>query len=603
VLDSFGPPQRADGGWDGHVFNLALLHGVTGSGKTEVYLHAAARALDAGRQALVLVPEINLTPQLEARFAARFPAGAGQPAQRADAGAALPLAAGAPGPGRPGAGHAAGGVRVDAAAGPDRRRRGARPQFKQQEGARYSARDLAVYRGHLDSVPVLLGSATPSLETWQRTLEGRYRRLTLPSASATASMPRCACSTPTSCRVATACGRLWRRRCWTAMQQRIERGEQSLLLLNRRGYAPVLHCGACAWKSGCPHCSAWRVFHKLDRTLRCHHCGFTERCRAPAPTAATSTSPRWAAAPRSWKSSSPALLPGARIARIDADSTRTRGRWKRSWRRARRRGRRAGRHADGGQGARLPPHHAGGGHQPRRRAVQQRLPRRRAAVRAADAGRRPRRARRRAGRAQRDVDPDLAPAAPAVPGAGEARLRGLRRQPARRARRAGLPPFSQPGAAARRGARGEVATAFLQAASAEPQPTCPARGGQCLPAGAAAGGARGRHRAHADAGRVGLAPGAAALPPAWLPALHTLRRPRHKGLVRWAIDVDPLPAAAAAAGGLQPGHRAGGAPGGAGQRRPRRQRRRGRRRRPPSRPGPTCRRSAARACSTPSWRC
>jgi primosomal protein N' (replication factor Y) len=90
-----------------------------------------------------------------------------------------------------------------------------------------------------------------------------------------------------------------------AMRQRLERGEQSLLLLNRRGYAPVLHCGACGWKSGCPHCSAWRVFHKADRTLRCHHCGFTERVPRACPDCGNLDIAPWAAAPRSWRSSWP----------------------------------------------------------------------------------------------------------------------------------------------------------------------------------------------------------------------------------------------------------------------------------------------------------
>jgi primosomal protein N' (replication factor Y) len=160
-----------------------LLHGVTGSGKTEVYLRAADRALQAGRQVLVLVPEINLTPQLEARFAQRFPGrvlvslhSGLTPAQRlkhwlmahlglADLVLGTRLAVFTPLP-RPGL------IVVDEEHD---------PSFKQQEGARYSARDLAVYRGRLDQVPVVLGSATPSLESWQRSLEGRYRRLSMPT--------------------------------------------------------------------------------------------------------------------------------------------------------------------------------------------------------------------------------------------------------------------------------------------------------------------------------------------------------------------------------------------------------------------------------------
>ena len=158
------------------------------------------------------------------------------------------------------------------------------PSYKQQEGARYSARDLAVYRGRLRGRAVLLGSATPSLESWQRADEGRYLRLALPARIGGGALPRVRLvdmnQQPKDQRrrhgAVAAADR-------GAPQQRIARGEQSLVFLNRRGYAPVLHCADCGWKSGCPHCSAWRVFHKLDRTLRCHHCGFTERVPRACP--------------------------------------------------------------------------------------------------------------------------------------------------------------------------------------------------------------------------------------------------------------------------------------------------------------------------------
>ena len=110
-----------------------------------------------------------------------------------------------------------------------------------------------------------------------------------------------------------------------ALRERLERGEQSLVFLNRRGYAPVLQCLDCGWKSDCPHCSAWRVFHKFDRTLRCHHCGLSERVPRACPTAATSTSSRSAAAPSGWRSSWRRSCPTARIARIDADAARGKG--------------------------------------------------------------------------------------------------------------------------------------------------------------------------------------------------------------------------------------------------------------------------------------
>jgi primosomal protein N' (replication factor Y) len=305
-----------------------LLHGVTGSGKTEVYLRAADRALQAGRQVLVLVPEINLTPQLEARFAQRFPGrvlvslhSGLTPAQRlkhwlmahlglADLVLGTRLAVFTPLP-RPGL------IVVDEEHD---------PSFKQQEGARYSARDLAVYRGRLDQVPVVLGSATPSLESWQRSLEGRYRRLSMPTRIGGGVMPEVRLLDMSQLprergeNAPALAAPLLR-----AIEERIARGEQSLLLLNRRGYAPVLHCGACSWKSQCPHCSAWRVFHKLDRTLRCHHCGFTERVPRACPDCGNLDIAPVGRGTEKLEEQMAALLPGARVARIDADTTRTKG--------------------------------------------------------------------------------------------------------------------------------------------------------------------------------------------------------------------------------------------------------------------------------------
>jgi primosomal protein N' (replication factor Y) len=305
-----------------------LLHGATGSGKTEVYLRAAERALQAGRQVLVLVPEINLTPQLEARFAQRFPdrvlvalhSGL-TPAQRlkhwlmahlgmADLVLGTRLAVFTPLP-RPGL------IVVDEEHD---------PSFKQQEGARYSARDLAVYRGRLERLPVVLGSATPSLESWQRSLEGRYRRLSMPTRIGGGVMPEVRLLDMSQQprergeNAPALAAPLLR-----AIEERIARGEQSLLLLNRRGYAPVLHCGACSWKSQCPHCSAWRVFHKLDRTLRCHHCGFTERVPRACPECGNLDIAPVGRGTEKLEEQMAALLPGARVARIDADTTRTKG--------------------------------------------------------------------------------------------------------------------------------------------------------------------------------------------------------------------------------------------------------------------------------------
>jgi primosomal protein N' (replication factor Y) len=304
-----------------------LLHGVTGSGKTEVYLHAAADALARGQQALVLVPEINLTPQLEARFAARFPGrvlvslhSGLTPAQRlrhwllahlglADLVLGTRLAIFAPLP-------RLGLIVVDEEHD---------PSFKQQEGARYSARDLAVWRAHQRGVPVLLGSATPSLETWHRVQQGRYRRVPLAQRIGGGAMPRVRLLDMGQLPKAPGGERVLAPPLLAAIEQRIARGEQSLLLLNRRGYAPVLQCGACGWKSGCPHCSAWRVFHKGDRTLRCHHCGYTERVPRACPDCGNLDIAPVGRGTEKLAEQIGALLPDARVARIDADTTRGAG--------------------------------------------------------------------------------------------------------------------------------------------------------------------------------------------------------------------------------------------------------------------------------------
>ncbi len=308
-----------------------LLHGSTGSGKTEVYLRAAADALARGQQALVLVPEINLTPQLEARFAERF---AGRrivslhsgltPAQRLRHWLAAHL----------GLADLVLGTRLAVFASMPRLGlivvdEEHDPSYKQQEGARYSARDLAVYRGKLDRAPVLLGSATPSLESWQRANEGRYRRLAMPGRIGGAALPTVRL-VDLSQLPKTPGGQVLSPALLAALRDRLNRGEQSLLFLNRRGYAPVLQCHDCGWQSGCPHCSAWRVFHKLDRTLRCHHCGLTERVPRACPDCGNLDIAPVGRGTERLEEQLAGLLTRpdgspARIARIDADSTRGQG--------------------------------------------------------------------------------------------------------------------------------------------------------------------------------------------------------------------------------------------------------------------------------------
>ena len=312
--------------------STSLLHGVTGSGKTEVYLGAATQALAAGRQVLVLVPEINLTPQLEARFAERFAGrhivslhSALTPAQRLRSWLAAHL----------GLADLVLGTRLAVFASMPRLGlivvdEEHDPSYKQQDGARYSARDLAVYRGRLERAVVVLGSATPSLETWQRANEGRYRRLSLPARVGGGALPTVRLVDMNQQPKQRGANTALSPPLIDAIQQRIARGEQSLVFLNRRGYAPVLHCTDCGWKSGCPHCSAWRVFHKLDRTLRCHHCGLTERVPRACPDCGNlDIAPIGRGTERLEEQLAQLLRTAddapARIARIDADSTRLKG--------------------------------------------------------------------------------------------------------------------------------------------------------------------------------------------------------------------------------------------------------------------------------------
>jgi primosomal protein N' (replication factor Y) (superfamily II helicase) len=316
--------------------STTLLFGVTGSGKTEVYLRAAAAALTSGKQALVLVPEINLTPQLEARFAERFQGrhivslhSGLTPAQRLRSWLAAHL----------GLADLVLGTRLAVFASMPRLGlivvdEEHDPSYKQQEGARYSARDLAVYRGKLEGAPVLLGSATPSLESWQRAEEGKYVRLALPARIGGGVLPKVRLVDMNQQPKSSGANSALSPPLIAALQDRIARGEQSLVFLNRRGYAPVLHCGDCGWKSACPHCSAWRVFHKLDRTLRCHHCGFTDRVPRACPDCGNLDIAPLGRGTEKLEEQLADLLRvddvnGAskpvRIARIDADSTRLKG--------------------------------------------------------------------------------------------------------------------------------------------------------------------------------------------------------------------------------------------------------------------------------------
>ena len=320
-----------------------LLYGNTGSGKTEVYLRRAAQvmAMDPQAQVMMLVPEINLTPQLEERVRQRFAAlgdhaivsmhSGMTPAQRLNSWLSA----------HTGQARLVLGTRLAVLASVPHLKlivvdEEHDPSYKQQEGARYSARDLAVYRGRLQSAQVILGSATPSLESWHHSrapVDGqdtpRYVRLSMPSRIGQGSLPQLR-------RVDM--GKQPRRTLVSApllaaMRERLGRGEQVLVLLNRRGYAPVLHCTACGWKSECPHCSAFRVFHKSDRSLRCHHCSLSQSVPRACPACGNQDIGALGHGTEKIEEHLAELLHDqrrqdgtpVRIARIDADSTRGKG--------------------------------------------------------------------------------------------------------------------------------------------------------------------------------------------------------------------------------------------------------------------------------------
>ncbi|MBU9370095.1 primosomal protein N' [Burkholderia multivorans] len=312
-----------------------LLHGVTGSGKTEVYLHALASLLDTrpDAQALVLVPEINLTPQFEAAFRARF---AGTLADDAIVTLHSGLAEGERArnwlAAHTGRARIVLGTRLAVLASlptlalivVDEEHE---PAYKQQEGLRYSARDLAVWRAkHLD-IPVVLGSATPSLESWWQAEQGRYTRLTMSRrAVADAVLP--------TVRLIDLEEERRRGRASTgglsgpliaALKTRLQRGEQSLVFLNRRGYAPQLACDACGWVAGCPRCSAYVVLHKPEHALRCHHCGWEARIPRSCPECGNVDIAPLGRGTQRIEETLAEAVPGARVLRIDADSTRRKG--------------------------------------------------------------------------------------------------------------------------------------------------------------------------------------------------------------------------------------------------------------------------------------
>lgn len=303
-------------------FGVSLLFGVTGSGKTEIYLQLIADVLARGKQALVLVPEIALTPSLEATFKDRFPGAcivtqtsASPDAERTRGwmlahqglahivlGTRLAVFASLPDPGL---------IVVDEEQD---------ISFKQREGVRYSARDLAIARAHIAGVPVVLCSATPSLESFHHARSGKYDLISLTRRAIHEAVLPAIHLIDTRVhpvKEGLAAPLL------DALGARLARGEQSLVFLNRRGYAPVLACPACGWVKGCLRCSALMVVHSTDQCLRCHHCGLGEPVPRACPACGNPDLQAFGRGTQRVELSLKEKFPRARILRLDSDAVRT----------------------------------------------------------------------------------------------------------------------------------------------------------------------------------------------------------------------------------------------------------------------------------------
>ncbi len=298
-------------------FSCHLLHGITGSGKTEVYLQCIAHVVERGQQALVLVPEIGLTPQIIQRFEQRFGpviavlhSGLADSerdrywAMARDGSAAIVIgtrsAVFAPL-------HNPGLIIVDEEHD---------ASFQQQDGFRYSGRDTAVKRAQLLDCPIVLGSATPSLESWYNAVQGRYHLHTLKERAGSALAPSKAVIdirgldlhgglSPTLV---------------SAVKETLAQGQQALLFLNRRGFAPTLMCHDCGWVAGCIHCDARLTLHRKPPSLRCHHCNDRQGLPIKCPDCSSKRLVSEGMGTEQTEMALQSLLPGTRIIRADSDS-------------------------------------------------------------------------------------------------------------------------------------------------------------------------------------------------------------------------------------------------------------------------------------------
>ncbi len=305
-----------------HHFKPWLLHGITGSGKTEVYIQILRQILQNPQsQVLVLVPEINLTPQLEARFRSRlsqYPLVTLHSNLSESERLQNWLAASS------GAAKIVIGTRLSVFTPMphlkmivmDEEHDGS---YKQQDSMRYHARDVAMVRAKQLNIPIILGSATPSLETWFNAQKGQYGLLSLNKrAVENARLPNIFCidtaKSPTENGLSPILVK--------ALRERLSRREQSLLFINRRGYAPVLHCNACQWIAPCMRCSAKLVVHLSQKRLKCHHCGHEQKIPLQCPSCGNADLHPTGHGTQRLEQTLQALLPSARIVRVDRDSMR-----------------------------------------------------------------------------------------------------------------------------------------------------------------------------------------------------------------------------------------------------------------------------------------
>ena len=321
-----------------HEFKAVLLQGQTGSGKTAVFLNWLSEVLnDASAQVLILVPEINLTPQLERRVRAYFPEKK-----------MVVLHSGVSEKVRGIAWH-------DAMTGNAQIILGTRlaaltplpnlraivvdeehdPSYKQQDGIRYSARDLAIWRAHDLKIPILLASATPSLETWMAAQAGRYEHIRLDRRAQGASLPKVHLVNTRDPQSQFSPGdvnkpitkNLITKTLANAVSKNLENKQQSLILINRRGYAPVLSCSACSWLSKCEQCSSYMVLHKAgalgrNSVLSCHHCGLVKPIPNHCPDCGNSDLKTLGQGTQKIEDSIEEMWPSARVLRVDTDASR-----------------------------------------------------------------------------------------------------------------------------------------------------------------------------------------------------------------------------------------------------------------------------------------